>query len=57
MKRLGVVIFLFVLSCSGGLPKEFPAPEFSFKDLTSGKEINLSDYKGRPLMLYFFASW
>jgi len=46
-----------ILSCSGGLPSEFPAPDFAIKDVFTGKDIVLSAYKGRPVILYFFASW
>jgi len=44
-------------SCTGGLPEEFPAPDFTMDDLLTGKEIRLADYHGRPVLLYFFASW
>ncbi len=33
-----------------------PAPLFSLPDL-NGKTLHLADYKGRPLMLYFWATW
>lgn len=45
------------ISRSKGLPERFEAPEFNLKDIFSGDEIRLSDYKGRPVILYFFASW
>jgi hypothetical protein len=32
------------------------APEFSLKDLR-GNEVRLSAFRGRPLMLYFWATW
>lgn len=33
-----------------------PAPDFSGK-LLSGKKVELSDYKGKPLVINFWASW
>ena len=33
-----------------------PAPSFSFKD-TAGREIRLSDYRGRYVVVLFWASW
>lgn len=32
------------------------APSFSLKDL-NGKQVSLNDYSGRPLMVFFWASW
>jgi cytochrome oxidase Cu insertion factor (SCO1/SenC/PrrC family) len=32
------------------------APEFALKDLR-GKEVRLSAFRGKPLMLYFWATW
>lgn len=32
------------------------APEFTLKDL-EGKEVSLDLYRGKPLMLYFWATW
>jgi peroxiredoxin len=33
-----------------------PAPEFTLKDLT-GNEVNLSDYRGKVVVLNFWATW
>jgi cytochrome c biogenesis protein CcmG/thiol:disulfide interchange protein DsbE len=33
------------------------APNFTLKDVASGKEVSLSDYKGRPVVLVFWATW
>ncbi len=33
-----------------------PAPDFSFQDL-DGRTVRLSDYRGRPVVIQFFASW
>jgi peroxiredoxin len=32
------------------------APPFSLKDL-NGKQIGLSDFKGKPILLFFWATW
>ncbi len=53
-----IFLGLFIFSYSGGgLPEEFPAPDFSLLDVFTGKEIRLSSFKGKPVVLYFFASW
>lgn len=58
MKRyLLPVLLVFAVSCSDGFPPEFPAPEFSVKNLYDGKDITYSDYRGKPVLIYFFASW
>ena len=36
--------------------QERPAPEFTAETL-DGKEVTLSGFKGRPLYIYFGASW
>jgi cytochrome oxidase Cu insertion factor (SCO1/SenC/PrrC family) len=33
-----------------------PAPAFSLKGL-DGKSVALADYRGRPVLLYFWATW
>lgn len=37
-------------------PEPFAAPEFTLQDL-KGKTVSLSDYKGNPLMINFWATW
>jgi cytochrome oxidase Cu insertion factor (SCO1/SenC/PrrC family) len=56
------VIFLLtfvtaISACSQGPPVPFPAFDFSVEDLFSGEEIHLAELKGRPVLIYFFASW
>lgn len=37
--------------------KEKPlAPDFQLKDL-NGNVVSLKDYRGKPVMLYFWATW
>ncbi|HET6373552.1 MAG TPA: peroxiredoxin family protein [Candidatus Polarisedimenticolia bacterium] len=33
-----------------------PAPSFTYHDV-AGREVRLTDYKGRPVVIYFWASW
>lgn len=40
----------------GGDAKGLPAPEFELKDL-AGKEVRLSDYHGKVVVLNFWATW
>lgn len=57
-KTLSVFFWaIFIYSCLRGLPDEFPAPEFSVEDVFTGEQISLADLKGRPVLIYFFASW
>ncbi len=37
-------------------PKKYEAPDFSLKNL-DGKEIKLSDYKGKIIFVNFWATW
>jgi len=54
---LFVSAFLLVFSCSEGFPPEFPAPDFTLKSPMTGAEVGLKDIKGRPAIMYWFASW
>jgi peroxiredoxin len=48
---------MFALSCTQGPPVPFPAIDFSVEDVFTGEEIHLEELKGRPVLVYFFASW
>jgi len=37
-------------------PGKKEAPAFSLKDL-NGKQVSLSDFKGKPLLVVFWATW
>lgn len=58
MKKLFLGMgILFIVSCSmAGNRSEKKAPNFSLKGI-DGKTIKLSDYKGKILILNFFATW
>lgn len=62
MKKYLIVILFFSFfamafkSNSGGLKVGTIAPEFVMKDI-QGKEVKLSDYKGKLVLIDFWASW
>ncbi len=57
MTYMLAALLLPVLSCADGFPPEFPAPDFSVKDVFGGKEVAYSEHRGKPVLIYFFASW
>ena len=62
LKFTKIFIFAFALftlgACAQGNALEIGdrAPEFSLRDI-NGKTVNLSDFKGKAVILNFFASW
>ncbi|MFC1769635.1 hypothetical protein ACFLZI_01105 [Nitrospirota bacterium] len=52
-------IVLIMVGISGGksLPKEFPAVPFDLEDIYGGERVSYEANKGKPMILYFFASW
>jgi len=55
-----LLLSLFIIltaSCSSGPSVPFPATDFTLEDVFTGEEIHLAALKGRPVLLYFFASW
>jgi peroxiredoxin len=44
-------------ACSKGPDVPFPSVDFTLEDIFTGEEIHLAAYHGRPVLLYFFASW
>ena len=63
-KTIFAVLFLLVMAVSctevkmeaPPKPKPFPAPDFALSDL-DGKKVSVSDYKGNPLIINFWATW
>lgn len=62
MRRTGPRAFILtaafaaLLTCSSG-PTEFPAADFTLKSPLSGEKVSLTELKGRPVVIYWFASW
>lgn len=52
-----VAIFFSVRAWQQQAMPKGEAPAIASTITVSGKPINLSDYRGRPLMLYFWATW
>jgi cytochrome c biogenesis protein CcmG/thiol:disulfide interchange protein DsbE len=50
--------FFLVIACTPSKSEEgaAPAPEFTVKDL-AGRAVSLADYKGKVLVLNFWATW
>ena len=58
IKALSSAFFLvLLLACAGGLPAEFPAPDFTLKSPLSGTEVTFASLKGKPIIIYWFTSW
>ena len=60
-KTLTLWIIIFFLLAAGTLvlraqSENVPAPDFVLKDL-QGKDLKLADYKGKVLVLNFWATW
>lgn len=43
-------------ACAGAPALNEPAPDFTLKDL-SGKAVKLSDFRGHPVLVDFWATW
>jgi thiol-disulfide isomerase/thioredoxin len=59
--RLFILLFLLLAGCSGGGPAasarvNFPAPGIEGTD-AEGKHFKLSDYRGKVVLLDFWAGW
>ena len=50
-------VLIMMTACSRGPDVPFPSVDFTLEDLFTGEEIHLAGYHGRPVLLYFFASW
>jgi peroxiredoxin len=51
---LAVICFFGILTA--GFAADFKASNFVLKD-TAGKNVNLSDYKGKNVILFFWSTW
>jgi hypothetical protein len=52
-------LILLLVGLSGGksLPAEFPAVPFDLEDIFGEQRVSYEAMKGKPMILYFFASW
>jgi hypothetical protein len=58
IRTLSTALLLVVLiACAGGLPAEFPAPDFTLKSPLTGTEVSFASLKGKPVIIYWFTSW
>lgn len=53
---LGITVAMAV-ACTGGMPAEFPSPDFTLKSPLTNKETTFAALKGRPVVIYWFTSW
>ncbi len=56
-KAFALLILALALPACDGLPPEFPAPDFTLRDVMGGGDISYSALKGEPAVVYLFASW
>ncbi len=50
------LVWMVVLSLRGGTEVQGKAPDFSLVD-TKGQRVALADLRGKPAVLYFWATW
>ncbi|MFK8050723.1 MAG: peroxiredoxin family protein, partial [Halioglobus sp.] len=51
-----IVLLSFLLAFAAVPVRSESAPEFALKD-SAGNTVSLEDFKGKPLVLHFWASW
>lgn len=58
LKTLSLAACLLLLALGAGLaaPAGQPAPDFNLKDI-QGRPVRLSDYRGKVVLLNFWATW
>jgi hypothetical protein len=52
-----LVLFVCCLPGSEGLPENHPPLEFVLEDVYGERKVSYKKYRGRPVLIYFFASW
>ena len=56
LTKILIIIGMLVLNFSSNAAELKPAPNFQLKD-SNGKTHQLTDYRGQPLVLHFWATW
>ncbi len=56
MKNVFILFLMTLFAAPAAMHAAVPAPEFTATDI-NGIEHSLSDYKGKPVILYFWATW
>jgi len=56
MLSIRILVFILLMSFSAGIAGPKKAANFTLKDL-AGKEISLSDYKNKVVLVNFWATW
>lgn len=51
------VLLLNFLAGEEALSDGAHAPEFVLQDVFGGEAVEYADYRGRPVLMYFFATW
>ena len=60
---LGLLVWKLAFGSSGGAASKLArgenptAPAFSLSSLDTGEKVSLADYKGKPMVVNFWASW
>jgi hypothetical protein len=52
-----LVLLLNFLAGDGAVSDGAQAPEFVLQDVFGGESVEYADYRGRPVLMYFFATW
>lgn len=55
MRRLLAATLLLAAACGG--PPSREAPPFALPELSSGRETTLASFRGRPVLVNFWATW
>jgi len=57
MRRIFTLLALGLLFAGSLAAADYPSPDFTLKDLATGKDITLSHLKGKVVLLDFWATW
>jgi hypothetical protein len=57
LSTLLLLAMTIAFACTGGMPAEFPAPDFTLRSPLTNKETSFAAVKGKPVVIYWFTSW